>query len=209
MKNVVCACLLTVGLFAFSFVSTANAVVSNDFTGSFVEMGTLGSGQSGTIYADDVKNGVAISQIDALLPSHNSVTFSYNFSGNLRSGILADGGYYSYESGGNQYDGFAVALSQGSLSFSKGFVNGAPVSTALAYASANLDTGNNVASATIANGSDGFLNITNALFAFVRGSNKYNISYRVTATPLPAALPMFIMGLLAVFGIQKRRKAVA
>lgn len=213
MKNIAYTCLLVAGLVLFSFVGTASAVAvipaPEDFNGSFVDMGELEIDQSGTIYADKANGGIAMSQIRALLPSHSAITFSYNFKGNLQSGMLAAGGQYSYLEGGDLYEGYTAALSNSSLNFSGSFVNGTPVGTALAYASADLDPKGNKASAMIMNMSGDFLDITSALFAFIGGNKHYTISYQVTETPIPAALPMFAMGLCAVAGMRKRKKAAA
>ena len=211
MKNVIYTCLLTAGMLFFSFIGTANAVIEpvNFDEGSFVNMGELDYGQYGTIKPSKAFGRVAISEISALLPSHSAVTFSYNFKGDLIGGLLAAGGQYTYVDGGDLHQGFTVALSNTSLNFASSTVNGVQLDTALAYSSADLDIGGNTASATIISESGGLLDITSTLFAFVGGSKKYTISYNVTEAPIPAALPMFAMGLCAVAGIRRRKKAAA
>jgi hypothetical protein len=211
MKNVVYTYLLVATMVLFSFAGTANAVVDSvDFDGSFVNMGTLSSGQHGIIDADKAKWGIAASRITALLPSHSAVTFSYNFSGDLKSGLLAANGEYAYTEEGNLHEGYARAFSNTSIFNSSGsFVNMIPLETALVYAYADLDTSGDIASATFTNMSGGALDIASAVFAFLKGNKKYTISYEVTETPIPAALPMFSLGLCAIAGIRRRKKAIA
>ncbi len=210
MKSVIYTCVLAVGLVLFSFIGAANAAIGPvNYNGSYVDMGELSLGQYGTVYADKANGGIAMSQLRALLPSQASVTFSYNFVGGLQSGMLAAGGLYSYPDADGLHEGFAASLSNTSLNFSGSKINGTPIGTALAYASADLDVVADTASATIINGSGGFLDITSALFAIVGANKEYTISYQVTETPLPAALPMFALGLCAVAGVRKRKKADA
>jgi|GEM_PF-2754559 len=202
MKNVVCRYLLVVGMTLFSFVGTANAVI--DYSGPIVNLGQLEIGQHDTIFGKSNGRSV-ISKINASLPSQSAVTFSYNFKGGLRGGALAIGGKYSYPLGGDQHEGYAVAITTKPLSISGSTVNGVPVENALAYASADLDVSNNMASATIRNSSYGVLDIRSVIIAFLGKRSAYSVSYEVTETPVPAALPMFAMGLCAVAGIRKRK----
>lgn len=188
MKKVAYTYLLVAVMALFSFTSTANAVV---------DLGDLNYGDQATISTTPEFGGIAISQLKAVLPSQSMITFTYNFNADLVAGLLAAAGNYSY--GGN--DGYALALSSGSLNITE--------NTILAYASADLDLKGNTASATIVNMSEGFLNITSSIIAYLRGNGEYAISYQVTATPIPAALPMFAMGLCAVAAIRRRKKAAA
>ncbi len=218
MKNVINTCVLAAGMILFSFVGTTNAaVVVTD--SPFQNLGLLSVGQEDTLNIAKTKKKVAISQLSALLPSHSAITFTYNFDANLLGGVLGAGGYYDYIEGdeflkmaavgGDHHQGFASALSNTPLNFAASSVNGMQLDTALAYASADLDIKGNTATATIINSSGGLLDITSVLFAYLGSNKKYTISYNVTETPLPAALPMFALGLCAVAGIRKRKKAIA
>ncbi len=209
MKNVVYTYLLVAGMVLFSFTGTAKAVIddgSTNFRGSRVDMGTLENGQFGTIHAHPASGGFALNLLSALLPSQSAVTFSYNFSGDLKNGFVAAGGRYSYELGGDSYKGYTAVLSNTPLSSSGSFVNGRPVTEALAFASADFDPNANTASVTITNLSDGFLDIASKLVAYVKYNKNYTVSYSVTETPIPAALPMFAMGLAAVVGLRRRKQ---
>ncbi len=204
MKNTIYRHLLIAGITLLSFVGidTANAAV--DYTGSFVNMEELSIGQSGTISGGNGFGNAVISQITGYLPSNSMITFSYNFSGTLRGGLLASGGSYSYDDGIDSYEGFTVAMSAGSVSFSGGTVNGAP-SDALAFSSAQI-TGTNAATTVIENFSGDFLGIMSLFIGAATGSKAYIISYGVSEVPLPAALPMFGMGLVVIAGLRARKK---
>ena len=81
-------------------------------------------------------------------------------------------------------------------------VDGVP-SVPLVFASAQMTSA--VSGMTIIkNFSAGLANFSTQMLAF--GAGLVSIHYEVSAIPLPAALPMFGLGLLALAGVRKARK---
>jgi len=177
------------------------------FTGDDVSMGTLSSGQSGVIGSIGNVGNVILSRVSGTLPANTLVTFTYNFSGNLERGSLTSTANYSYIDGGDVFSGF-VGDSNLTGSNSAGNINGSP-STALAVASAQVDFSNNTATAIIQNNSSGAVSFLDLFVGFVSGSKNLEISYNVSAVPLPAALPLFASAIAALAGLSYRRKKAA
>lgn len=210
MKNIIYKYLLMTGvvLLSLSGAGVANASMVKDYNGSFVEMGTLFDGQHGTITGGGgIDEAAVISQITAKLPAGTMIEFSYTLDGMLLGGMLTSGGSYSFKDDyGKVYEGQTVALSIGPTSYSEGSYDGV-ASEALAFSSAQLNIGTSSGSAIIKNYSEGFLDIVSVLVgAIAAGGNTYTISYSVSSVPLPAALPMFGMGIIAVAGMRARSK---
>lgn len=187
---------------------TASAATVN-YNGSNVSMGTVQVGQSGSVSAVNA-GGLIINSISGGLPSNSMITFTYNFSGNVLSGLLGSAAEYSYNLGGNNYYGNALSLQPSSGTISYGMVNGA-TSNSLVIASAQIDFATNTASTIITNNSSGLADYASIFTGLMIGGNTLDIAYSVSAVPLPAALPLFGAGLgaLAGFGAWKRKKAAA
>lgn len=158
------------------------------------------------------------------LPANSVVTFSYTSEGYASDiGKLDTFTYTTYE-----YDGvdYTVSISKsiderpdGKPSYSSAWyrytnehnetfkVDGYP-DPALVLQSAQLDLTNSpAAQIIITNASDGRLQFTHHLAAIYEGGPaSMTLTYEVSAVPLPAALPMFALGLLGIAGIRTRRK---
>ncbi len=183
--------------------SPASAVVV-DYSGFNIGMGNVSVGQTGTIHADHLGN-LIVNQITGTLPSNSMITFSYGFAGDIDWAALLTSTGYAYTDGGHDYAGYSIEIPPGPVSFSYGQVDGFP-STALAVASAQIDFSTNTASVIIKNFSAGVANYVNLFLGSVLGNQNLEIAYAVSAVPLPAALPMFALGLGALAGLGARRK---
>lgn len=203
--------LLVAGcLFGMAFTSNNASATVIDFTGNFVDMtpSPLGIDQSGTIYSDGSGYGSAVlSQITGSLPANSMITFSYNFSGTLTSNFLTTSGGYSYSDGGVLYVGNTNATAPADFGFSASYEDSTPV-TALALSSAQIDSAH-TATVIIKNLSAGILNYVTAFMGTVTGNKHFTVAYNVSAVPVPAALPLFGLGLgaLAAMRARSRKKA--
>lgn len=184
-----------------TLLTSGQALASvTDFSGNVVNTGQLQRGQSGTITGGG-GSGLTTSSISGSLAANDQVTFSYDFTGNLRAGIL--GSFASYNTGNTQ--GSAQAIAPFSISSASGTVNGSP-STPLAFSSAQIDFSNNKATAVIQNFSSGVVNYSNQFIGILTGSSAYDVAYSASAVPVPAALPLFGSGILALFGFRRKKK---
>ena len=203
--------LIGVGSFVLACTlggQNANAALSPyTFTGNNVNMGTVSAGDSGVIGNIGSVGRTIISQISGTLPANTLITFTYDFSGDLDFGFLSATGSYSYTDGPNSFTGFASGTNS-TGSNSAGFVNGSP-STALAVSSAQVDFTNNTATAIIQNNSSGAVSFLDLFVGLVTGSRNLEISYNVSAVPLPAALPLFGAAIAGLMGFSYRRKKQA
>ncbi len=190
----------------FSVCSRPAAALTVDYNGPFVTMGSpLQIGQEGTITGSLKLGNTVLNTITGYLPENTMIEFTYTFKGKLTPAtFLAGTGSYSYDVGGDYYEGMAGALANPEVSFSTGSVNGNP-SAALAMVSAQI-TGLNTATVVIKNFSAGVLDFATLFFGTLKGSKKFEISYVVSAVPVPAALPMFGIGLMALTGYGARKK---
>ncbi|PJB70858.1 MAG: hypothetical protein CO093_06900 [Alphaproteobacteria bacterium CG_4_9_14_3_um_filter_47_13] len=197
--------MVTVLVLALTLKVGTVSAATVDFNAG-VDMGTVSIGQTGTITADHFGN-LILNKITGSLPANGMITFTYNFAGNLVSGFLAAGSSYSYIDGGSDFAGKSVSIAPLGLSSTNGTVDGFP-STALSVASAQIDFDNNTATSTIKNFSSGVVDYVNLFAGLVLGNKNLEIAYSVSAVPLPAALPLFGIGLaaLAGFGARKRKK---
>lgn len=180
-----------------------------DYTGNFVNMSPVSVGQSGTITGGSTFGDIIMGLVTGSLPSNSMITFSYTTPGALTSGYLDTSAGYSYKDGGVNYTGYSHTDEPNGSDFSIGFENGSP-STALAVTSAQI---NNPSSVTviIKNFSAGVVTYANAFMARVLGNPDFTIAYNVSAVPVPAALPLFGLGLgaLAAMKSRSRRKKQA
>lgn len=199
----VVGCVLGVAL---PSAQSSAAVV--DYTGNFVDMTPtpLAIGQSGTITANGAGFGNAVmSLITGSLPANSMITFSYNFDGVLDSGYLTTSGGYSYTNGGVSYTGYTTATAPGGFGFSASYEDATPVA-ALALSSAQI-TSPSTATVIIKNLSAGALSYVSAFMGTVaKGAKSFTVAYNVSAVPVPAALPLFGLGLGALAWRARSRK---
>lgn len=197
--------ILTVGAVALAMAFGSNgAEAAYDYTGSSVDMGTVSVGDTGTIGNIGNFGPLVASNISGSLPSNSMITFTYSFSGNVATGVLGAFGDYDYNTGTDSFSGYASSSNLFG-SNSAGIKNGS-ASTPLAVASAQIDYSNNTATAVIKNISSGTVDYLNMFVGFISGNKNLEVSYSVSAVPLPAALPLFLAGLAALMGFSHRRK---
>ncbi|MGH1456459.1 MAG: hypothetical protein ACRBDI_06740 [Alphaproteobacteria bacterium] len=202
--------ILTIGAVALSMAfGSHSANASYDYTGAFVDMETVSVGDTGVIGNIGHFGSAIVSQVSGSLPSNSMITFTYDFSGDVGFGVLGAFGGYDFDTGSDSYSGYSHASTLFGNS-AAGFQNGS-LSTPLAVASAQIDFGNNTATAVIKNVSSGVVDYLNLFVGLVSGNKNLEISYSVSAVPLPAALPLFLLGLAGLMGFSYRgkRNAVA
>ncbi|MBY0407629.1 MAG: hypothetical protein K2Q01_08045 [Rickettsiales bacterium] len=201
--------LIAAGLASLLYTSPAAAFVVN-YTGTNKNMGTVAAGQTGTLNNNFTSVTIPFtgglrfrtSFAYGLLPAYSKITFTYSLA-NLQSTTgLNTGALYNYELGGDDYAG--VAFANRTVNTAVGTINGSAAAP-LVFASANL-TGN-TATTSILNTSAGFAAFETFFSGFLRGSP--NLTYAVSAVPLPAALPMFAAALAGMFGFARKRRVRA
>lgn len=198
--------LLVAGLaFGLSFSATSASAATVDYTGNFVDMtpSPLAVGQSGEITSTGSFGDLVLSLVTGSLPANSMVTFTYNFAGTLASGLLTTSAGYSYVDGGTSYNGYTTASSP-AFTYSVGYENAAPA-TALAVSSAQI-SGDNSATLIIKNLSAGVLTYANSFMGTVLGAKNFTVAYNVSAVPVPAALPLFGLGLGALAAMRMRAR---
>lgn len=199
--------LLAFSVIGLAISATPASATVVDYSGNFVDMTPtpLEIGQSGTITSTSPGFGSTVfSLITGSLPANSMVTFSYNFSGTILSGLLNASGGYSYIDGGVAHAGYTTASAPGGFGFSASFEDGTPVAP-LALSSAQIDS-TSTATVVIKNLSAGALSYASSLMASVFGSKNFTVAYNVSAVPVPAALPLFGLGLGAIAAMRARRK---
>lgn len=200
--------LLVAGcVLGFALSSTPSSAAVVNYSGNFVDMTPtpLEVGQSGTITSTGAGFGNAVlSLITGSLPTNSMITFSYNFAGSLTSSFLSTSGGYSYNDGGVSYQGYTTATAPGGFGFSASYENATPVE-ALALSSAQIDSPN-AATVIIKNLSGGALSYVTAFMGTVMGSKNFTVAYNVSAVPVPAALPLFGLGLGAIAFMRSRAR---
>ncbi len=204
--------LLIAGIMMISaiYVKPA-AAVGVDFYGPYANMSPdpLTIGQTGTITGASIVGDTVLNVISGTLPTGGMITFSYDFDGLLGFGpsLLSATADYSYNNGGQLFEGYAAGVAGTSSGFSvaEGTVDGS-ASTALAFASAELKTfGFNSGTTVIRNLSAGTLDFASTFLGVVTGAKSFTITYEVSAVPVPAALPMFGLSLMALAGYRRRK----
>lgn len=212
--------LLVAGLLTgLSFpVAQANATVvgPTDYTGNFIDMTPtpLSVGQYGTITGSGSFGNVVMSLITGSLPSNSMASFTYEFSGLMTSSYLTSTSGYSFMDGMTPNFGYTTAadtsVAPGSFSYSISYVGATPSATALAVSSAQIDTLQK-ATLVIKNLSGGALTFANTFIGTLLGSTNFTVAYNISAVPVPAALPLFGLGLsaLGAMRLRARRKNAA
>ena len=207
MKNKIITPVLLLALGLMLNAEMASAAIVN-YSGNNNNMNTVSVGQTGTISSMN-DGGLVVNNIEGLLPSKSMITFTYNFGGDLLSGSLNSGSSYDYLLEGDNYNGGSLSFAPSGINYSFGTKNGDP-STALVVASAQIDASSDTGMTFIKNNSAGLASYASVFIGLIAGNNDLNISYSVSAVPLPAALPLFAAGLSALgFGAWRRKKAFA
>jgi hypothetical protein len=202
-------------LMALAFVaclglsSSPSAAAVVNFNGNFVNMSPapLEIGQTGTITSSGGFGNAVLSFISGSLPSNSIATFTYNFVGNLNTSFLTSNAAYSYTDVGVNYKGFTTSSSPVGFDFAVGYQNNTP-SVPLAIASSQI-TGSQSATVVIKNFSAGVLSYANAFLGTVTGSKNFTVAYNISAVPVPAALPLFGLGLGALGFVRARARKKA
>jgi hypothetical protein len=206
------------------FASTSAKAVVVDFSGSNVNMGNLQNGQSGTI--SDILAPAPFhlyqSLINGALPRMSVVTFTYSFPTFFLIGSLDSQISYDYMHSGNHYNGSSQATSVTDVFFNttdgltqQGYINALPTVSQV-FATAHLTTpgdGTATGTVTFANYTQSLQDFTSqflgAFSALCEGHPVGTINYVVSSIPLPASLPMMLMAMGGLFGISRRKSAVA
>ncbi len=185
----------------------AYAAIVN-YVGNINDMNTVSIGQTGTLSSAN-SGGLLVNDIQGSLPSNSMITFTYNFGGDLLSGSLNSGSSYDYLLAGDNYNGGALNQAPSNTYYSFGTINGNP-STSLVVASAQIDATTDTGMTSITNNSAGLATFASIFTGLIAGANNLTITYSVSAVPLPAALPLFGLGLSALgFGAWRRKRARA
>ena len=154
--------------------------------------GDLSTAGDYSVTFDNTFGKIVNATIEGDLPSNTMVVFTYDFGGDLLSGSIIAG----------------LLNSGGETVFDTDSGTTAPGSNPLLFASAQFN-GDNTATAVIKNLSSETAVISSLVFGVLAGSaDTINVTYQVSAVPLPAALPLFGAGLgaLAGFGIRRKRQ---
>ncbi len=190
------------GLVLFtSFGAKAASIFSNN------DLGTLSIGDSGPLNTVNVgkKSSVVHHMAEGYIPANSFITFSFTFSGVADKGpyLLSGHGAYDYDMG-DSFAGTVYTNSNGGNDW-KAFVNGLTSSEQLVFATSNLANDFSGGSITFTNLSKGLMWFsTTFLGKIANGFSSANWS--VAAVPLPAALPLFGIGLLGLVGARRLRQ---
>ncbi len=152
-----------------------------------------------TFFATTLADGIIDSTTVGSLESNSMVTFTYSFGGSfghtIEAGLLTASGEYG---SGTGYGGASASSS------------GASILDASGLALVSADITNGIGTATITNLSAGLLEFTNDFFGLIKRDDALYVSYEVSSVPLPAALPMFGLALIALrrfFAKKKKKKS--
>ena len=184
-----------------------------DFSGPMTNMGTVASGQTGTISNNfmGTTSGPYLFGTGSdygFLPSDSEITFTYTFS-NLTAAVMNGYDSYQYTTGPSTFSGSSAA-SSGSPTTSVGYTNMA-VSAPLVLAAANVSSDLTQGTASFVNNSAGVSQFqTTFAGLFSNGGHLVSVNYAVSSVPLPAALPLFATVLvgMAGFAFMRRRQQI-
>ncbi len=183
------------------------------FPPGYTDLGYLSIGASGD--TNEATAGGAPMLINdyatGYIPAMSMITFTYSIKGVADYGpkLMSSVGSYNYEDNGNLYKGSVYATSAGDIKH-EDFVNGVPSGTPLVFATANLFADFSGGVTTITNLTNSWVNFATMFLGILQNGDS-SASYHVSAVPLPAALPLFGIGLAGLVGVKrlkKNRKAV-
>jgi len=204
MKFKVIVATLFLAVACIANANPANAVVDSFNTQISLTLlgngpgGEMEIGQSGTVNLGSFMfpvNGTIEYTLNAIIPASSQIVFSYN-----SKGFVPGVGYAGAEA-------LSLIVKVDAASERVLFDE---KSSAVAYVSAQFVDGNSSsANMVIQNLSDSSMSIMSFLEQLYAagGLASMAVTYDVSAVPLPAALPMFGFGLLAVAGLRRRKNA--
>ncbi len=191
---------LSVALLALGVSVQADAATVN-YSGAVVNMSPTSIGQEGVVTVNPISAFVPllVSDISGVLPSNSMIEFTYKpTSGFVASGLAGVLGGFTNESG----NGFASQV----VSFPGTSVQ-TPLSTSsYIFATAQYDNTTGIVTTIIKNYSAGLASFSSLWGALVSGSTVMQVSYKISAVPLPAALPLFAFGLAGLAGVGYRNR---
>lgn len=191
---------------AFLVVGAVAPAQAATYTGEDVSLGLLKVGDSGTIQNTGSDFESYINKVSGSLAANTKITFTYTLTGLTDSTLLVDFVNYNYKDGGSTYTGTAYANSDGK-SIAYGYVDGAK-STPLVAAEAGLTSADGTTGYTIIkNLSADLASFKTTITGILLSSGLITATFKVEAIPLPAALPLFGLGLAGLAGVRARRKA--
>ncbi|MDR3450288.1 MAG: hypothetical protein P4M15_11185 [Alphaproteobacteria bacterium] len=214
------ALALIVSLLAAGVVSSPAGAVTVNFNGTNYDMGTVVVGQTGVINTSPISlnfldpsisgNGLGLGY--GFLPPDSKITFTYTLlspGAHFGETQLISYGIYDYSQAGAHYRGEAGDIEPahnnlGGVAWSYGTVNGSS-SAPLTLATADI-LGAKQGTTTIVNNSASDVYFLSAL-DFGDDFGRVFVTYVVSAIPLPATLPLFLLGLTAMAVMAYRRKA--
>ncbi len=192
------ACVVNAGSVQAMVMPSVISNMSVTLPGDAVEIGDSGSMNLGSLQY--FGSGEVWFDVYATLPAKSMISFSYS-----TSGFVAGNGQVSAEAP------FPTVVSSIYASADPGGEGSfEDASSALAYVSAQFVGGDSSsANIVIKNLSDSAMSVMSSLGQlYAQGSiASLSVSYDVSAVPLPAALPMFGFGLLAMAGFRRKKKA--
>lgn len=203
--SIICTAISPANVFAMDvpLISHTKIQLFGNDPSDDVGVNTMEVGQEGIINFGSVQypvNGSVSYEVEAYIPVGSMITFSYNTS-NFVSG---EGDATAYASNLAGDSNVIVTALPGS-----GEVASATVSS-LAFVSAQFVGGNSSnADIIIKNLSESAIKISSFLEQLYAAGPlaSSSISFEVSEVPVPAALPMFGLGLIAMAGLGRRKKA--
>lgn len=188
----VCIALLSVVVLSAPDVRAATLVSTNLNTVSVGSEMFGGSIPGADLYQQDFVGA---------LPSMMAITFTYNLSQSptgappTGSALLSSLGYTV----NSPFYNISAAVSSGELPVANQSGDG------LVLASASMDTLSS-GQTVITNLTNGLINFKSTLVAFLLSGVSLTGTYVVSAVPLPAALPLMLVGALGLVGVSARRR---
>jgi hypothetical protein len=203
--------LALAALFAISFSAQAHAVALYDG----YDMGTVANGTyvipygSGLTSDGDLVTNMAY----GILPVNKMITFTYTFTPPPLSGDLNGLGAFSEIHGINYFTSLStstVDMDGHTVTTTQRYKNGNPVGTPTGTfpigTSALFDPISGIGKVTIINLADAAASFSSYFLGLLGSGNVYTTAV-VSTVPLPAALPLFGMGLIGLAGYGRRAKA--
>ncbi|MFA6280306.1 MAG: VPLPA-CTERM sorting domain-containing protein [Bdellovibrionales bacterium] len=183
-----------------------------DFTGNHDYMGLVDAGNTGTIatntFAGD--GGFKYDNVSGLLPSNTAITFSYTFLGSLGQWDYVQGNA-SYKEAPYRYrvgaDSNGWTLNQEAFRH-HGFHDTSD--TLDVSVSANMEGDKQTATVIITNLANVAANFDSYFLSYRwMREGRVATTYAVSSVPLPAALPLFGLGLAGLAGYRRRKSSKA
>ncbi len=191
---------------AFALALSAGAQAASIFNST--DLGTLSLGQSGATNIVNVGGSASVVHdfADGFIPANSMITFTYYFAGISNKGpynLTADGAYDYIL--GDAYAGWVHKNAHGGDDW-KATINGSGSPIQLVFATADLADDLTGGTITFKNLSKGLMWFNTAFLGKIM--NGYSVaSWKVSAIPIPATLPLFGAGLLGLVGLGRFRKS--